>query len=825
MSILKHYRSRIYCFLLLSLCFIAPGLPFPASGQCPQGIIRGRALDPRGDAIPYAKATLLQKSTVVESQTTDQGGHFEFSAVKSGRYYVRVEATGFQTSESEAAYLPTEGTLDIELTLPIGTLRQQFVVSATGSELSASQVGASLSVIDRQELEAVNKLDLFEAMRLVPGAQIVQTGQRGGPTSLFLRGGNANFNKVLIDGIPANDIGGGFNFANFSIGGVEQLELLRSPNSVLYGVDSLGSVVNVTTRRGASSLPEFTYSADGGNYRTFRQQASLAGAFRQFDYFSDFSRFDTHNSLPNNAFHNGTYTGNFGWKATRATDVRLTVRHTTSAVGLPNALDFFGIADDSSQRARTTHLGITAQNQTTARWHNRVRFASSRLKSRFTNPSPSGEAFDPFGFGANFLGNQVTIRGANGLSMTGRAILDFGDAYPQLFDVNTTRQSLYAQSDYSLKPDLTATFGFRFEYARGFTKASGSPSPTERKNFSYSLQTHGRIWRRAYLTAGVGLEDNAVFGFAATPRVSLAFYLRQGSGDAFFSDTKLRLNFGTGIKEPSIFHEGSSLFRLLSGLTNGSSLISQFGVSSIGPERSRSFDFGFDQGLGDGRARLGVTFFHNRFFDLIEFVSKDVLPQLGVPTAAAAATSFGATINSSSFRALGVETEFVAQLKNGFRLQGEYTYLGAVVTESFSSGALQPAINPAFPGIPIGAFSPLVGNRPFRRAPHSGSLVVGYSKRNFGLTLSGYFVGRQDGSSFLSDPFFGNSLLLPNRNFNSGYQKLDWSGRYSMNRVITIYTSIENLLSQRYQPAPGFPASPFTFRTGVKIRLGGEGWR
>ena len=87
-----------------------------------------------------------------------------------------MEAAGFQTSESEAVYLPTEGTLDIELTLPIGTLRQQFVVSATGSELSASQVGASLSVIDRQELEAVNKLDLFEVMRLVPGAQIVQTG-------------------------------------------------------------------------------------------------------------------------------------------------------------------------------------------------------------------------------------------------------------------------------------------------------------------------------------------------------------------------------------------------------------------------------------------------------------------------------------------------------------------------------------------------------------------------------------------------------------------------------------------------------------------------
>lgn len=827
MSFRKLYRIHFrfyFHFLFFSLCLAALGLPASAAGQG-QGTIRGRILDPLGDPIPLAKTALVRKQTVLESQTTNAEGVFEFASMPSGRYSVRVEATGFQPQESALVFLPQNETVDIELTLPIGTLRQQIVVSATGTEMSASQVGATLSVIDRQQLDAANKLDVLESLRLVPGAQIVQTGQRGGITSLFLRGGNANFNKVLIDGVPANDIGGGFNFENLAVGGVEQLEILRGPNSVLYGADSLGSVVNVTTRRGTSGVPEFIYSADGGNFRTFRQEASLAGAYRQFDYFSDFSRFDTRNSLPNNAFHNGTYAGNFGWKASQATNLRLTLRHTAVALGSPNALDFYGIPDDSSQRARTTHIGITAQNRTTTRWHNQVRFASSQLNSHFTNPSPTGEPFDPFGFGANFLGEQVTLQGADGFSVTGRAILDFGGVYPQLFDVTTTRQSVYGQSDYSLKPDLTATFGFRFENARGFTEFAGSRSPTDRKNFSYFLQAHGRILPRVYLTAGVGLEDNAVFGFAATPRVSLGYYLWQPASGAFFSDTKLRFNFGKGIKEPSIFNEGSSLFQLLSGLPDGASLISQFGVTPIGAERSRSFDFGFDQGMWGGRARLSVTLFHNRFFDLIEFVSKDVLPQLGVPTEVAAATPFGATINSSSFRALGAETELVARLSNGLHLRGEYTYLGAVVTDSFSSGSLTPAINPDFPGIPIGAFSPLVGGRPFRRAPHSGSLVVGYSKRQFGLTLSGYFVSGQDGSTFLSDPFFGNSLLLPNRNFNSGYQKFDLSGRFALNRVITFYTSVENLLSQHYHPAPGFPAPPLTFRSGIKIRLGGEGWR
>ena len=131
MPFLNHYRSRFYCFLLPSICLITLGL----SGKSPQGIIRGRVLDPLGDMVPYAKATLLQKSTMVEFQTTDQKGKFEFAAVNSGRYYIRVEATGFQTKESEPLFLPPEGTLEIDLTLPIGTLRQQFVVSGYGHEI------------------------------------------------------------------------------------------------------------------------------------------------------------------------------------------------------------------------------------------------------------------------------------------------------------------------------------------------------------------------------------------------------------------------------------------------------------------------------------------------------------------------------------------------------------------------------------------------------------------------------------------------------------------------------------------------------------------
>jgi iron complex outermembrane receptor protein/vitamin B12 transporter len=813
---------RICFYLLLVLSPFIRSLPLLA---IPQSALQGRVLDPQGALVSNAKVTLLQGTNTVSTARTSENGTFAFSALDTGWYYVRVEATGFTKKDTPSVFLARGKTANLEVLLQIGPLQQQIVVSATGTELPKSQVGASVSVIDREQLQALNKLDVFESLRLVPGVQVVETGQRGGTTSVFVGAGNANFNKVLIDGIPANDIGGDFKFAALSTGGVDRLEILRGPNSVLYGADALASVINITRRRGGSIIPEFTYSGDGGNFHSYRQQGSLAGAFRQFDYFSDFSRFDTQNSLPNNSFHNGTYARNFGWQASPTSGLRTTVRRTAAAVGLPNAMDFYGIPDDSFQKDQNTYVGVTGQHQTTARWHNLVRYAYARLDLNFVNPYPTGDAFDPFGFGPNFLGNTVTIRGANGFSATGRAILDFGGDYPQRFHASTTRQSVYAQSDLSIRPDLAASFGFRYENESGFTEFAGSKSPTDRNNFSYFLEAHGSLQRRVYAAAGVGFEDNAVFGFAASPRVSLAYYLRQPSSDRFLAETKLKFNFGKGIKEPSIFNEGSSLFRLLWKLPQGPGLIPRFGVSPIGPERSRSFDFGVEQGLAGGRARLGVTFFHNRFFDLIEFVRKSVLPQLGVPPEVAAATAFGAAINSSSFRARGAEAELEASLGHGLHWKGAYTYLDAVVTKSFSSSALEPAFNPAFPGIPIGAFSPLVGNPPFRRARHSGSLLVDYSRQRWGLALSGYLVGRQDDSTFLSDAFFGNSLLLPNRHLNGGYQKVDWSGWYTVNRVTTVYTSVENLLSQRYQAASGFPALPLTFRTRIRLTLGGEGWR
>jgi iron complex outermembrane receptor protein/vitamin B12 transporter len=789
------------------------------AGASATGTVGGKVVDPLGAAVPNADVTLLRNGKVAGVTKTDQEGKFVFSPVEVGQYFVRVEAPGFAPQESPPVNLAPARSVSIDINLQVGTLRQQIVVSDTGSNLPASQVGASVTVLDQSELDAFNKLDLLDALRQVPGLAVLQSGERGGTTSIFARGGTSDFNKVLIDGIPANDIGGEFEFANLSASGANQVEVFRGANSVLYGADALGSVIQVTTRRGSTPAPEFTYSADGGNFYSLRQNASLGGVFHQFDYFADFVDFQTQNSLPNSSFHNGTLSGNLGWQANQSTDVRFTIRHTAAGLGVSNALAFYGIPDDAFQRDQDTYMGLKVQNQTTSQWRNSLQLSSTQLRYNYDEPEPAG-ILDGYG---DYLGLPVTLCGANGYCSSGTAILDFGGGvYPDLYNSHTAVQSLYGLSNYDFRPDLSASAGIRYDHESGYTNSAGTVSPTRRNNFDFFMEAHGSLGHRAFATAGVGLADNAVYGFAATPRVSFAYYVRRPSSGSFFNGTKLRFNYGTGIDEPSIFNQGSSLYNLLSTLPNGPELISQYHVSPLGPERSRDFDWGVEQSLWGGQARLGVTGFRENFYDLNAFVANNLLPELGVPPAVAAAVPFGATVNSDSYRSLGAEVYWEAKLTRNFRLNAEYTYTDAVVTQSFASSAQAPSFNPAFPDIPIGAYTPLIGGRPFAVPRNSGSLALIYSKRRFGMSATGYFVSRSDYSTFLTDEDYGNSLLLPNRNLLNAYQLIDWSGWYEAHRGVTFYTSMGNLFDEHYQGSSGYPALPFNFRAGIKLIIGGE---
>lgn len=787
---------------------IAGILAFCAYCACAhaQGTIRGTVTDPLGAIVPGAAVTLVHNGASTGQTESAADGSYSFESVKAGRYHVNAQSSGLEPFTGREFFVAGSGTTNIDIALQTSPLKQEVIVSATGSETSIAQVGASVALVDSQEIQAENKPDVLENLRDVSGAQIVQTSQRGGATSLYIRGGESSFNKVMIDGVPANGIGGAFDFAQLSNGGVSSVEVLKGANSVLYGADALAGVVNLTTERGTSSVPELKISADGGNFGSHFESVSLSGAYHQFDYFSLFSRFDTAGSYPNDFFHNTTYSGNFGWTPNAKTSLRVTYRKNWTDLGSPNGLLLYGIADDSSQKNQNTYLSATVQNQTTPRWHNLFRFAYGEFNSAYVNPSPTGQ-LDPYGFG-NYLGNVVTIRGANGYSVTGQAILDYAGTYPQIYPDYEARRSAYAQSDYRVAGDWTATFGFRYEHEDG--------SGVTRDNYSYFLEAHGSVGHRLYLTGGLGLENNAAFGFAASPRISAAYYLRKPSSAAFLSDTKLHSNFGKGIKESTTYEQTHQLFAILTPQQR-----QQFSVGEIGPERSQGFDAGLSQGIWNGRIRVDATYFHNRFYDLITDLDPGSLISIGVSPGAAIASGSGAYVNASSTRSQGVELDLNSDLGHGFRLRANYTRLNAEVTKAFGA----PTFNPAFPNIPIGAYSPLQGQRPFHRAPNSGSLGLYYSRRKFIGSFTGYMVGRRDDSTFLFDALYGNTMLLPNQNLAPAYQKFDLSGRYSVSSLVAFYTSIENLFSQHYQAAFGFPAAPFTIRAGLSLTIGGENWR
>jgi vitamin B12 transporter len=785
--------------------------------------LRGSVSDPSGAVIPHAKVELFEHGILAASMVTDAKGQYVIEWKPGDDFRLRISASGFSIVERPVDPAVNAHEPIVDIVLPIATLSEQITVTSTGAPTPQAQLGAVVTVLNPDEYRGTR--DIQEGLRFVPGLEVTQTGQAGGTTAIFIRGccvganGVGDATKVLLDGIPMNDIGGAVEFANIGSAAINQVEILRGPNSVLYGSDALAGVINLTTARGDTPFPLLTYQIGGGNFGTYHQEGSLGGKYKRLDYFSDYSRFDSSNAIPNDEYHNGTLTGNYGWDICPNSSLRATVHYDRVASGQPGAIQLYGVPSDAEQTNEDAYFGVTWEGSTTASWHNLVRYGGLRLRSEYAQFGPAGTPQSSFTLGA-----PVTIRGANGYTVSGQAAeFNSGPPYPYTFPGSTDKDFVYAQSDYRFNPHLLGLAAFRYEDERGYS--GGPESSITRGNYSYTSQLQGDIRGRLFYTVGGGIEDNGLFGLAGTPRASLAWQVAQGRQGTTFSGTKLRVSFGEGVKEPAVFDQLNSLHALLAGLPGGNQLISQNHVVPIGPENSRAYDGGVDQLLFDGRGSLSMTLFHNEFTNGIEYISQQGLIDLGVPSAIATAAAFGATVNSQAYRAQGAETEIEYQVTHDLFARAGYTYVDARIQRSFTSDAIGPSVNPNFPSIPIGAYSPLIGARPFRIPPHAGYFEAGYRHGRLFTDLRGTFVGSRDDSDFLEfDANFGQSLLLPNRNLDGAYQRLDLAASYSANRYLAIESSFKNLLSEHYSEAFGYPSLPFTFRLGMKFSLGGESW-
>jgi len=785
-------------------------------------IVRGTVTDPLGAVIPGARIQLIQGTSVAAVAVSNPDGSFEIRSTGAGRFVLLTSAAGFSPGIDQDFYGGRTDIITRNVTLELASVTSQVTVTATGIPTPIQQASSAISFIPSTAL--ATRVGIVDDLRQAPGQVAVQTGQYGGVASLFVRGGNSDANKILIDGVTSEDVGGRFDFGTVSSTALGNTEIYRGPDSVLYGSDAGASVVNFVTPRGSSLRPVLNYSGDAGNFHTYRNEAILSGAHDRFDYYGAFSRFDTSNALPMDEYHSATSAANIGFNINGDTQLRFTIRNAVSATGVPNAHDFFGISASGKQGDQDLYSGATLENRHNE-WHNLVRYGIARKREQLTQFYPVGEPITAFGF-TTYYGNNLTIRGANGYKATGQAAINYGGIYPMVNDQANNRDELYFQSDYTLSPHFIGLFGFRYENERGSFNdpAFFEFQKIQRTNFQYTLQFQGEFFNRLFYSAGGAIERNNLYGTAGTPRIGLA-WVPVRPGPQLLHGTKLRANAATGVQEPSLSNEFTSLYHQLFE-AGDTAAIAAYNVKPIQALRSRTFDVGIDQNILDQKLILKAGYFHNQFSHQIDFVdSGTLLKVFHIDTSAA--ELFGAVLNTLAFRAQGFEGELQYQPSNRIFIRGGYTYLASLVEQSFSTDAAYNgtlAENPNLPGIPIGSSYPLVGQRPFRRPPQTGFFTATYTRTKWSATLKGAFSSRSDDSTFLSysDINGDNTLLLPNRNLDFGYQKLDAYGTYAATKHITVFAELNNLLSQQHIGPIGYPGLPFTFRAGLKVRVGGE---
>ncbi|MGA2534584.1 MAG: TonB-dependent receptor [Terracidiphilus sp.] len=820
------FNSRVFNLRAGNARFILV-LFVACAAVCPAASIRGVVTDPTGAKVTGANVALLANGKVIANAVSTADGSFQVLTGVTGRFFLVVTAKSFRQVQTPGFYAGALDNIERNVVLEPEWVREAIVVTATGTPTPQAQTSAATTVLGPQDLALRD--DLVSDLRLMPGTFVAQSGQMGAQTSLFVRGGDSTSNKVLVDGVYAGDLGGGFDFGTLSTTAVESAEVYRGPNSNLYGADAASGVVSLTTPHGTTNFPSFLFHGDAGNLNTSREELELAGAHNKFDYLGAFSWLQTSNDLPDDEYHLATSAANVGWQPSGSTQIRATVHYGVDATGVPNTWDFYHITDSATEKDQDLFFSGSVDNQTTADFHQSARYGMTRKREQYTLWSQSGSGvFDLYG---DSFGDPVTIVGANGYYVTGPALLDFSGTYPQGHQIVSNRDQIVYQGDYRFTPHITAMIGFHYENERGAAPNSTYLTPAQRTNCDYLAAVHGDFKSRFFYTLGGSLERYSLFGTQTSPRAGISYYvLRPRKG--IFSGTRVLFNFGDAVREPSLTDQFYSLYNFL--LSNGGqSTITQLHISPLQAPATRTYEGGLEQAFFGERLVFRTSFFHNEFGRQIEYVGLNLIPEL-LPNLTTAQQilleqtlqqdgAYEQSLNTQAYRALGAEATVESGIGRNIFLRGGYTYLDAVVQRSFSNDdvALLGPI-PTFDGIPVGADTPLEGARPFRRAPHTGFVTATYSTRKLTGILTSAFASRSDDSDFLGgyDLNGGNSLLLPNRNLDFGYAKVDLGASYQFLDWLGVYGQAENLTNNRHIAPIGYPSLPLTGRIGLKIVWG-----
>jgi vitamin B12 transporter len=485
-----------------------------------------------------------------------------------------------------APYFPTAAASKAQAVLP--NPQHQVVVTATRIETPAREVASSVTVIAGADLDRTKATTVLEALRDVAGLAAIANGGPGSAASIFLRGANSEHVLVMLDGVELNDPmnpSRSFDFAHLGLDNVERVEVLRGPQSTLYGSDALGGVINILTRRG-QGRPRLSLTAQSGSYGTLSNGLDFGGSTGAFHYSLGLSQVATRgfsassSAYPGNAekdgYRNLSLAGRVGLALKNGLEADLMVR----AVSAKTDLDNFGGpgGDDPNNTQRYDALVLRGQARALfagGRWEQKLGLSYVRSARDHDNPIDGLHPFDA----------------EKGTYKSDRAVIDW-------------------QHNVFLAPSHTLTFGADISREQGesqYTSWSAYgpyDSPFPRRTADQAgiyVQDQLKIADRFFATVGARLDRHSRAGTALTYRLAPAYFVEA-------TQTRLKATFGTGFKSPSLYQ-----------LYAPGTFWGPIGNAALKPEESRGWDAGVDQLFLGGALTAGATYFQDDFRNLIDF--------------------------------------------------------------------------------------------------------------------------------------------------------------------------------------------------------------
>jgi vitamin B12 transporter len=439
---------------------------------------------------------------------------------------------------------------------------EAVVVSATRFDIPLDQSPSSASVITSEDLENKQIERVSDALRQVPGLSVVQTGAAGQLTSVFTRGLRSEHTQVLIDGVPINQgLQGAFNFADLTTDDIERIEVVRGPQSTLYGPRALAGVIQIFTKQGEGP-PSIRLSAEGGSYDTFRESLQSDGAIGQFDYSVGASRIDTNNARPNNQYRNSAAIANLGWSPNDQLRISGLFTYSLSDIGIPNTIfDPRPIDNFLTERwLIAPHVNFRVSD----RWEHKFIFAYDHER-QLNDPNEDG-----FVGPTRALFERTIIDYQNNLRPASWLVLTSGFFYSR---VNAGQERPFVSQIFGPQPTFVSD---HTQQVAGFLQATATPI------------------KNLILVAGGRFDHFNQFGDVWTYRFAGSYKIDK-------TNTTLHSSVATGFSPPS---SQDKIFG------------NNFGLK---PERDLGWDIGIRQELWENRVVVGATYFHNDLSNVIGF--------------------------------------------------------------------------------------------------------------------------------------------------------------------------------------------------------------